>query len=121
MCWFLFVGQECIILLHYLRRDSSEPGKANKRLNNTYLAYLSWHVGSCWQKEQIIDAVDNILRRDVLFTLFDLGNWSVNAYVSDSFAWIIIILKDKVATKWKNQILQNVDRCLSAEHEFAIL
>ena len=41
--------------------------------------------------------------------------------MSDSFSWIIIILKHEVSTKRKNQILKDVDWSLSAEHKFAVL
>jgi hypothetical protein len=82
---------------------------------------LAWHVGPCWKEEHIVDAIDQILRTDVLFPLFLLHNRSVHTNVRDSFRLLLIILQLELAAKREDQVLQEVGGHLSPKQEVARL
>jgi len=84
---------------------------------------LSGHVGLRWQKEQIVDWVDDVLRANVFLALLSwaCGDWSVHAQVGHSLKRIIVILEHVWTTKRQNQVLQKVDWRLATQHEMTIL
>ena len=90
--------------------------------------YNTGKVSLCWQKEQVVDAVYDVLRLDILLRFvrsISTCDRSVKADVRHSFHDLCgrilvirqLILEDKVTSEGQNKVLQDVDRCLSAEQE----
>lgn len=91
------------------------------RLKLKEKTYLAWHVWLGRQQEQIVDWVDYVLGANVLFAFLDSGNGSVHAHMGDTFERIIIVLQHEWASKWQDQVLQEVNGGFAAEHEVAVL
>ena len=92
-----------------------------------WCTYLTWIIGFSLQKEQIVDGVHDVLGLHILlrFVLTSFGHGSVKTYMCDSFHNLgkllltlrELVLKHIVASKRKNQVLKDVNWCLSSKQK----
>jgi len=92
--------------------------------------YHARKVGLGWQQEQVVDTVHDVLWLNILFR-FVLGtdrDGSIHANVCDAFHNLCrlflvfrnVVLKDEIASKWQNEVLQDINWGFSAKKEHKI-